>query len=158
MSELNDYLEIELNRRKLVVNKNGEIYKLTAGGELLTIQNVASNKLGYNVINCNGKKYSRHRIIAYSYLELDLDNPKIQVDHIDGNRLNNDLSNLRLVNHQQNQWNRTRALGYYFHKQNQNWVSRIKLNGKNIHLGCFDNETKARAAYITAKLIYHQII
>lgn len=158
MADLNECLGIELNRRKLIVNKNGKIYGLTAGGDMRLIRNVASNKHGYNIIECNGKKYARHRVMSYSYLELNLDNSKIQVDHIDGNRLNNALSNLRLVTHQQNQWNRTKALGYYFHKPNQNWCSKIRLNGKDIHLGSFPTEKQARDAYITSKLIHHRII
>jgi hypothetical protein len=81
----------------------------------------------------------------------------LQIDHIDGNRSNNFLSNLRLVTHQQNQWNRTAAKGYYWNKQHKKWMARISLNGKEKFLGYFDSEAEAHQAYLDAKKIYHII-
>ena len=100
----------------------------------------------------------RHRIIAYTYLGLDLENQKQQIDHQDGNKLNNSLDNLRVVTHQQNQWNQNKAKGYYFNKASQKWKAQINLNNKNIYLGLFNTESEARVSYLTAKLIYHKII
>jgi hypothetical protein len=36
-------------------------------------------------------------------------------------------------------------------------MTRIKLNGKDKYLGCYDTESEARQAYLEAKAIYHQI-
>lgn len=148
---------VVVNGRRLIVSKNGEVYGLKADGEMRLIENV-DNEYGYNVIKCGGKKIYRHRIISYTYLGLDLKNTKQQVDHIDGNKLNNSIDNLRVVNHQQNHFNRTTAKGYCWNKRNNKWKSYINLNGKTIYLGYYDTESKARTAYITAKLIYHKII
>ncbi len=149
---------VVINGRRLIVNKSGVVYGLKSNGEMRLIENVASEKKRYNNIRCRGKMIKRHRIIAYTYLGLDLDNSKQQVDHQDGNTLNNSLDNLRVVTHQQNQWNRTTAKGYYFHKPSQKWLAKIRLNNKNIYLGLYETESEARVSYLTAKLIYHKII
>jgi hypothetical protein len=81
----------------------------------------------------------------------------LQIDHIDGNRTNNFLSNLRVVTNQQNHFNETKAKGYSWHKQNKKWTAYINLNDKKMHLGCYDSEAEARTAYLDAKKIYHQI-
>jgi hypothetical protein len=82
---------------------------------------------------------------------------KIQVDHISGVTHDNRLVNLRLVNNQQNHFNHTKALGYYWNKQNNKWQAQIQLDGRIIYLGCFVNEEDARKAYLDAKLIHHKI-
>ena len=116
------------------------------------------NSNGYlHVILCkDGKRKTVkvHRLIAQAYLsdfckELD-------VDHIDRDRLNNNLSNLRMVTTQQNMFN-TKAKGYYWNKRDQKWLAQIKLDGKKHHLGLFDKEEDARQAYLKAKEIYHKM-
>jgi len=149
---------VVINGRRLVVNMLGEVYGLKANCEMRLIENVANDTYGYNCIQCGGKTFKRHRIIAYTYLGLDLENSKQQIDHIDGNKLNNSLDNLRVVTHQQNQWNHTKAKGYYFNKASKKWHAQIKLNNKNIHLGYYNSESESHTAYLKAKLIYHKII
>ena len=77
-----------------------------------------------------------------------------QIDHIDGNKSNNKIDNLREVTNQQNQFN-TNAKGYRL--QNNRYTSQIKVSGKSIHLGSFDTEQEAHKAYLDAKKIYHKI-
>jgi len=155
---MKEFCGVVINGRRLVVNKNGDVYGLKADGQMKIIDNVANNKTGYNRIGCGNKMILRHRIIAYTYLGLDLENQKQQIDHQDGNKLNNSLDNLRVVTQQQNQWNQTKAKGYYFNKASQKWKAQINLNNKNIYLGLFNTESEARVSYLTAKLIYHKII
>jgi len=86
------------------------------------------------------KTYKVHRIIwalHYGYW------PK-QVDHIDGNRSNNKLENLRDVDQQENCRNRaissintSGTVGVYWHTKHKQWQSRIRVNGKLLHLGYF---------------------
>ena len=149
---------VVINRRRLVVCKNSNVYGFDRWtNEMYLIKNV-DNYCGYNIIQCNNKSIKRHRIMGYTFLGLDIDNPKENIDHIDGNKLNNSLDNLRIVNHQQNHWNRTTAKGYYWDKRSKKWRARICLNNKQINLGLYNSESEARNAYIAAKLIYHKII
>lgn len=156
---MDEMFGVVINGRRLVVCKNGDAYGLRKwSNEMYLIKNVANQSERYNHINCGSKMILRHRIMGYTFLGLDIDNPKDQIDHQDGNKLNNSLNNLRVVNHQQNQWNRTTAKGYYWVKKSKKWGAQIRLNGKYIYLGCYSTESEARNAYITAKLIYHKII
>lgn len=145
-----------INGKLLEVYSDGRVYRFNKKNEPIIIEN-ANNNQGYNIIGCNGKMIKRHRIIAFSFLNLEINNPKQQVDHIDGNRINNCLSNLRVVTPQQNQWNKTKAKGYYWNKRTQKFKAQIYLNKKLIHLGYFNSEDEARAAYQAAKLVHHQI-
>ena len=83
--------------------------------------------------------------------------PGAQVDHIDGNPLNNRRSNLRWVTHQQNAFNRVNTRGYYWNKRAKKWLARIGIDGRKISLGYFSSEDEARAAYEAAKLEHHSL-
>tara|TARA_R110001632_G_scaffold61912_2_gene149061 strand:- start:3350 stop:3889 length:540 start_codon:yes stop_codon:yes gene_type:complete len=119
------------------------------------------SKNGYLTTGINGKNYLKHRLIYFAYnQDWEIQNTDFKtnsIDHIDGDKLNNNIENLRKVTNQQNQWNRTKAKGYHWHKGIKKWIAEIKLDGKSIHLGCFDTEEKARAAYLNVKHIYHPI-
>lgn len=118
------------------------------------------NHDGYNIIKLDGKLIYRHRLIAYCWKGLENirgERKGDDIDHIDGNKLNNAVNNLRIVTNQQNQWNQTKAKGYYWHKKNKKWQAQITVNNKNINLGYFENEIDARNAYLNAKRLYHVI-
>ena len=101
------------------------------------------------------KTHKIHRLVAMHFINNPNDYPA--VDHIDGNRQNNQLQNLRWVTNQQNQHNRTKAKGYTWHKRDKKWQSYIRVDGKLIHGGLFDNEDEARARYLELKKQYHII-
>ena len=114
---------------------------------------------GYRTVCIDGKNDYYHRIV---YL---LHNPEWNIhdssrsnfiDHIDRNPLNNSIENLRVVTNQQNQFN-TNALGYYWDKIKGRWKAKIKVNGKQKHLGYFDDKDDARCSYLAAKAKYHVI-
>ena len=113
---------------------------------------------GYLHVNLssNGKNkiHAIHRLLGICFLNCP---PHMHVDHIDGNRLNNDLTNLRVVTPQQNQWNAHKAKGYCWKKASNKWVAQIGVNGKRKFLGLYDTKEDARAAYLAAKAIYHLI-
>lgn len=74
----------------------------------------------------------------------------MQVDHIDGNTLDNRRCNMRICTNQQNSWNscnrkdnRTGVRGVSFEPKYGRWRSRIQVNGKHIHLGYFDSIEEA---------------
>lgn len=94
-----------------------------------------------------------HRLAWYLYYgEL----PKNKIDHIDMNKKNNKIDNLRDVTHQQNCWNQ-KVKGYYWHKSNKKYMARITINCKEKFLGYFNTEEEAHNAYLEAKKIYHII-
>ena len=83
--------------------------------------------------------------------------PINSIDHIDGDRSNNKIDNLRDVTHQHNHWNRTTAKGYCRHKPSNKFKAYIRINTTRKHLGYFQTEQEARNAYLKAKEIYHVI-
>jgi hypothetical protein len=77
------------------------------------------------------------------------------VDHKDGNRLNNTRSNLRFATRNQNQWNRKKQVnsssGYKgVSRHHGRWQARIRVNGKRIHLGYYDDPKTAAEIYDAA--------
>jgi hypothetical protein len=154
-------MEIELFNNKLKVFECGKVLVLgkykPRKGEYYEMKYFINNK-GYKILKLNheGKRkpYFIHRIIAYAYLGLDINNPIQVIDHIDRNILNNCVSNLRIVSQQENCFN-TNAKGY--HKRGNKYHAQIKINEKRIHLGMFDTEAEASNAYQQAKLIHHVI-
>jgi hypothetical protein len=86
--------------------------------------------------------------------DFDIFNLELQIDHISRNKLDNSIENLRLVTHQENQFNRD-AKGCSFNKGK--WVAYIKINGKQIHLGRYNTQEEAHNKYLEAKKKYHII-
>jgi CRISPR/Cas system CSM-associated protein Csm4 (group 5 of RAMP superfamily) len=93
------------------------LYKITKGGDLFSCKknrfmSFQVDKDGYNVTeickNKKAKKISRHRLLALQFIPNDDTVNKIQVDHIDRNKSNNSLDNLRWVTPSQNIRNRDR--------------------------------------------------
>jgi hypothetical protein len=87
----------------------------------------------------------------------------MEVDHFDGNGLNNRRStNLRLATHQQNMYNQRIASnntsgvkGVSWCKNRNEWRAKIKLNDKYKHLGYFTEKNLAAAAYARASAELH---
>lgn len=73
----------------------------------------------------------------------------MQIDHINGIRDDNRISNLRIVTHQENQWNQTKAKGCS--KVGDKWLAQISVDKKHFRLGVFDREEDAISAYQRAK-------
>ena len=80
--------------------------------------------------------------------------PKVFVDHKNGNGLDNRKDNLRMATNSQNQANRqklrggtSRYKGVCWNAKLSRWQAGIKVNGKSFHLGLFASETDAANAY-----------
>jgi len=110
-------------------------------------------------INKKRTSFAYHRLI-YKLHNPDWDilnsSQNNSIDHINGNKLDNRIENLRLVTHQENGFNRTTAKGYY-NNPNGTYQTGIRLNGKSIHLGTYKTEEEAREAYLRGKEKYHVI-
>jgi len=156
VSENIECKNVLINGQLLEVFEDGRVFRFNKKNEPIIVEN-SNNDNGYNTIWCNGKIIKRHRIIGFAFLGLNIDNSTQHIDHIDGCRLTNCVSNLRVVTQHQNNWNMTKAKGYSWNKHAQKYQAHIKLNNKKIHLGYFATEDEARAAYLAAKQIYHII-
>lgn len=85
----------------------------------------------------------------------------IQIDHIDGNGLNNQKYNLRLATNKQNSYNRpsykgsSKYKGVCWHKPSQKWLVQIQADGKLHYLGTYYSEEVAGRVYDEAAKEYH---
>ncbi|MBL0320720.1 MAG: HNH endonuclease [Alphaproteobacteria bacterium] len=84
-----------------------------------------------------------------------------EVDHINGNKLDNRKENLRLASHSQNCKNQAKPKnntsgykGVTKNKAGNNWIAQIKTNGKHLSLGRFENIQDAARAYDNAARKY----
>ena len=156
---MNDFKEIELFGNHLKVFENGKVLVKRCNRDEFYEKKTFETK-GYLRLslyhNKKAKKYLVHRLVAYAFLNLDIENLISKVDHIDRDTQNNILSNLRIVTQQQNMFN-INAKGYVWRKQANKWQSQIKADGKHINLGYFEKEEDARQSYLVAKEKYHII-
>ena len=94
-----------------------------------------------------------HRLVALALIP----NPegKPCVDHIDGNKLNNHVSNLRWATRSENQHNRHSKKQFKgIFRSRGRWMAHIKVGDKRLHLGCFDTAEEAYWAYCAAAAFY----
>jgi hypothetical protein len=87
--------------------------------------------------------------------------PKIEVDHRNHRGFVNLKTNLRVCSHADNMRNQQKHSvntsgfkGVSWNKHNKNWRARIKVNYKNIHLGCYTDKIDAAKAYNDAAIKY----
>ena len=111
---------------------------------------------GYKAIRISKDKkrhrYYIHRLVAQAFLDLDITNIKIKVDHIDNDKTNNRLENLQLLTHRENgckslKYGTSKYVGVC--KSGKKWRSMI-VTDKQISLGSFDTEEEAHQAYLKA--------
>lgn len=83
--------------------------------------------------------------------------PGQDVDHIDGDTLNNTRANLRCCTHQQNCWNSRRSCrnisgykGVSWSERDQHWRVLLRINGRNTWIGAYDSAEAGAAAYDAA--------
>jgi len=123
-----------------------------AGKEIST-----KNNYGYIIVGILGKLYLLHRIIflhQHGFL------PE-QVDHINHNRTDNSVCNLRPVSNATNAKNRRKTkqnssgvIGVYWCKDTQKWKASITVNYKTMHLGRFSMKSDAVNARKAANIKY----
>ena len=103
-------------------------------------------------LNCNG--YVANRTNTSILLHRVILGTNSIVDHINGNRLDNRKSNLRIATKSQNQMN-VNYKGVY--EVNNKYIAKIKLNGKQVHLGCFCYEEEALyARWYAERLLFKE--
>ena len=116
----------------------------------------SNHKQGYKLVNLKKdgkwKIFTVHRLVGNTFLE----NPdnKPLIDHIDENKSNNNVKNLRWATSKDNQYNQGKYInnksgykGVSFHKQHNKYQAQIRINGKKKHLGLFEKAENASQAY-----------
>lgn len=109
------------------------------------------NTIGYLVIGVGKKDLLAHRIawaIVYGSL------PPV-IDHVDGNKLNNAIGNLRAANKSLNGANRGAQRNSLsgckgVSKHHRKWAATIMINKKSKYLGLFNTKEEAASAYMKA--------
>ena len=138
------------NYPNYAITDNGEVYNLRNG----KIMRLKDNQ-GYLTVklckNGKPKEFRVHRLVYQAFIG-ELDNLLV-IDHIDGNRHNNNVSNLRQIHTRENT---SRAKehpfgqGVHFLKNRSKYTSTIQINCIRYHLGCFDTAIEAEDAYLVA--------
>lgn len=110
---------------------------------------------GYIACKIDGSSYVAHRL-AWLYVHGEW--PNKWLDHINGVKDDNRISNLRLCTPSENQQNlsgKNGAIGTRWHPKANRWFAAIKINGRCKHLGSFLTQSEAHAAYLLAKQKLH---
>lgn len=106
---------------------------------------------GYVGIRINGREYLAHRL-AWFYVHGVW--PVGDIDHINRDRSDNRIANLRPATRAQNLQNRSYD-GAYWYASRRKWRVNIRVDGKRIWVGDYDDRADALAARKDAVLKYH---
>jgi hypothetical protein len=111
-------------------------------------------KAGKSVGSVDSTGYYQTRFLSHSYklhrlcwlLYYKEDPGSMCVDHIDGNKINNKIENLRLATYQQNRFNsplrsnnKTGATGVYWSKRSNCYIAKVCMNGRQVYSGHFSS-------------------
>ena len=114
------------------------------------------NSCGYYlvILSKNGIKQTLkiHRLVALHFIP----NPENlrEIDHINQDKANNSITNLRWISKSNNLRNRTKFknssskyIGVYFNKEKGKYVAQIQINNKNKYIGLYETEEDAGKAW-----------
>lgn len=112
-------------------------------------------KKGYLVITIHRSAYKAHRLAWYMHTG---EHPDLPLDHINHNRSDNRIINIRVAsfsanakNKSINCRNKSGCPGVKFYEKYGHWKASIKVDGKEVHLGCFKDRPDAISARRSAE-------
>lgn len=129
-------------------------HRITYGGQKAGDLAGAKCSFGYWNLSLLGYRFKAHRV-AWLYVHGSW--PEGHIDHIDCDRSNNRIQNLRLANNSQNKANSSgyknntsgfKGVSYY--KPLAAWRAAYSVDGKKKHIGYFSSPEEAHAAYMIA--------
>lgn len=145
--------EIELIKSKVEFDPDTGMFRRTwLNGNKGEWTKGSKRSNGYRAICVDRKSMLAHRVAyAIHFGEF----PDGLIDHINGDRSDNRISNLRVVDHAENMKNRTviynrkkKFKGCYFDKDKNKWRAAARIEKKIYLLGNFNDEGSAHQAYI----------
>lgn len=152
--------------KELVEYRNGFLYwKVNTHRGQQKIGDMAgshTHSRGYSTISLDRKSYLIHRIV---WVYHNGDNLKINkfIDHIDENKRNNRIENLRIANNGQNMQNRDKQKnnksgykGVCWNKCSKKWHAQISCKGVKHSIGFFKTKVDAAIAYNDAAKKLHK--
>ena len=148
LAELREWLRYD--------TKTGEFFWIKTPGR----RTKAGSKAGYDARGYTEIRVRRNRVLAHRLAWLFVygeDPGEKQIDHINCDRGDNRIVNLRLASSKDNSGNKRKKQdttsnlkGVSWYKRKRKWQAQIRLNGKSKHLGYFHSEQEAHAAYCVA--------
>ena len=117
-----------------------------------------TNVKGYTTLCYKRKRYYAHRIVYLMHYGV----LPFEVDHIDGNKVNNRIENLRACTHSQNGYNRTAQTNNKSGVKNvswspirKKWIVFAKIKGKNTNFGGYEDFELAELVATEMRNKYH---
>ena len=135
-------------------------WKHSRGGQVSGSPAGCITEDGYRRVTTGRRSYLVHRLIwmlVYGAW------PTNTIDHINGDKLDNRITNLRDVTRKTNKENMRKprkdntvgVLGVHWHKYMKKFQASIRTNGERIHLGTYNTSEEAHQAYLIAKRQLH---
>jgi len=150
--DLESMLTKELLDELFFINpEEGSLFNKKRTGQSRAKQGVLSgylHKKGYICVGIKARYYRRSRII-YFYVNGVWPS---QIDHINGLRSDDRISNLRESDQRRNAQNRPTAHGYSFHKKEQCFHAQCSHNNKHVFIGRYKDAKSAEKAYLEFKI------
>jgi hypothetical protein len=144
--------------RNLFSYEDGHLYWRKKTNNFMRLDRPAGSSAGrsdsYKIIRINKRGYLAHRLI---WLHVHGFWPSEYIDHIDGDKTNNRVENLREATRAENMRNKMRYAnntsglkGVHWYRAGNKWRATIKAGGKQKYLGSFDCKAAAYLAYVVA--------
>ena len=145
--------------------EDGDLYRLNKYRKPYTFTKVEMNPnhiAGYTHIRFGRDNILAHRVVWVIHNKEDIP-PGMEIDHINGDRTDNSIQNLRLVDSRANKLNQIRhrnkhVYGCHFNKTTGEWFSRVYLGDYIRMVGKYKTEKEAEIAQRIAHSVLSELI